>query len=383
MNSTTPNIDMKVKGNGNELFPIFLKLQNFQTLLVGGGNVGLEKLSAILNNSPQAKVNIVADRFLDEVKELAATFPSINLFERKFEDRDLQGAELVILATDNQELHQYIRTLAKEKGILVNVADTPDLCDFYLGSIVKKGNLKIAISTNGKSPTVAKRIKEVLNENIPEEIDETLENMSQLRSTLGGDFSDKVRAMNQATAGLIKKQEEKPQLSPFKVSFAIWTMVVLFAALTFYVIWKEEPEFRAYVEGINPQFYWFLTAGFVFAMVDGAIGMSYGVTSTTFSLSMGIPPASASTAVHISEILSNGIAGWMHFKMGNVNKKLFKVLIIPGILGAVGGAFLLSSLEEYNHFTKPLISLYTLILGAVVLKKALSLNKKRVVKKDK
>jgi len=368
---------------GNELFPVFLKLHNFQTLLVGGGNVGLEKLGAILNNSPQAKVTIVADRFLDEVKTLASKYPAISLIERKFEDRDLLGVELVILATDNQELHKYIRTLAKQKGILVNVADTPDLCDFYLGSIVQKGNLKIAISTNGKSPTVAKRIKEVLNDSIPEEIDDTLENMSQLRSTLTGDFAYKVRAMNDATAGLVQPLQEKSAISPRKVSLALWTLVVAFALLTFYVVWKEQPEFRAYVEGINPQFYWFLTAGFIFAMVDGAIGMSYGVTSTTFSLSMGIPPASASTAVHISEILSNGIAGWMHFKMGNVNKKLFKVLIIPGITGAVLGAFILSSLEEYNHFTKPLISVYTLILGVVVLRKAFLLNRKRTAKADK
>lgn len=383
MNLTAKNTDQQVIENGNELFPIFLKLQNFQTLLVGGGNVGLEKLTAILNNSPQAKVNIVADRFLTEVKELVASYPAINLVERKFEDKDLDGAELVILATDNQELHKYIRALAKEKGILVNVADTPDLCDFYLGSVVKKGNLKIGISTNGKSPTVAKRIKEVLNETIPEEIDETLEQMSKLRASLGGDFAYKVKAMNEATAGLVKKPEEQSSLSPNKVSFTIWTLVVAFAALTFYVVWKEEPEFRAYVEGINPRFYWFLTAGFIFAMIDGAIGMSYGVTSTTFSLSMGIPPASASTAVHISEILSNGIAGWMHFKMGNINKKLFKVLIIPGIIGAVSGAFILSSLEDYNHYTKPLISVYTLILGVVVLRKALHLNKKRTVRVKK
>jgi len=379
-----PNNDILQKTeNGNELFPIFLKLQNFQTLLVGGGNVGLEKLEAILNSSPQARVTVVADRFLDELKELVVDFPAINIIERKFEDNDLVGVELVILATDNRELHKYIRTLAKAKGILVNVADTPPLCDFYLGSIVKKGNLKIAISTNGKSPTVAKRIKEVLTENIPDEIDETLEKMSQLRSTLGGSFSDKVKAMNQATASLVEKVEEKSTLSPGKVSLTLWTLVVAFAMLTFYVVWKEEPDFRLFVEGINPQFYWFLIAGFIFAMVDGAIGMSYGVTSTTFSLSMGIPPASASTAVHISEILSNGIAGWMHFKMGNVNKKLFKVLVIPGIIGAVLGAFVLSSLEEYNHYTKPLISVYTLILGIVVLRKAIVLNKKRVAKADK
>jgi hypothetical protein len=96
---------------------------------------------------------------------------------------------------------------------------------------------------------------------------------------------------------------------------------------------------------------------------------------------MGIPPASASTAVHISEILSNGIAGWMHYRMGNINKKLLKLLLIPGIIGAVLGAFLLSSLEEYAHYTKPLISIYTLILGIVIFKKSgvLRTNKASVV----
>ena len=80
-----------------------------------------------------------------------------------------------------RQLHEEIKARANEKGILVNVADTPDLCDFYLGSIVQKGNLKIAISTNGKSPTAAKRIKEVLHEALPGELDEVIENLHKVR----------------------------------------------------------------------------------------------------------------------------------------------------------------------------------------------------------
>ncbi|MBK0381963.1 TSUP family transporter [Pedobacter sp. SD-b] len=371
------------EGNGNELFPVFLKLQNFHTLLVGGGNVGLEKLSALLGNSPKANVTVVADRFLPELKNLVINHPSVKIIERKFKDEDLNDVELVILATDNRELHEYIRKIAKEKGLLLNVADTPELCDFYLGSIVKKGNLKIAISTNGKSPTVAKRIKEVLNENIPDEIDDTLTQINKLRLTLKGDFSDKVKALNQATASLVSEKESERKLSPTALSYMIWGFVVTFTAVIIYAIWQQEPIFRNYIEGINPQFYWFLGAGFVFAMIDGAIGMSYGVTSTTFSLSMGIPPASASTAVHISEILSNGIAGFMHYRMGNINKKLLRLLLVYGIIGAVLGALLLSNLEHYAHYTKPLISVYTLILGIVILKKSGVLKQKDKVAKKK
>jgi hypothetical protein len=372
MNLLTQNKDVskvEAEDQGNQLFPVFLKLQNFHTLLVGGGNVGLEKLSALLGNSPKANVTVVADMFLPELIELSSQHSTVKIIKRKFEDSDLEGAELVILATDSRDLHVYIRKLAKEKGLLLNVADTPELCDFYLGSIVKKGNLKIAISTNGKSPTVAKRIKEVLNENIPDEIDDTLAQINKLRLTLSGDFAYKVKALNQATASLVTQKQSKI-ISPSTLSWLIWSIVVVFTGITIYAVWQQEPAFRDYITNVNPDFYWFLGAGFVFAMIDGAIGMSYGVTSTTFSLSMGLPPASASTAVHISEILSNGIAGFMHYRMGNINKKLFKLLIIPGIIGAVLGAFILSSLEEYAQYTKPLISVYTLILGIVILRKS-------------
>jgi siroheme synthase-like protein len=382
MNLLTPNKNIAEEKESNELFPIFLKLQNFRTLLVGAGNVGLEKLEAMLNNSPKANVTVLGERVLPQLKEFIKAYPTVELFERRFKEEDLKGVELVVLATDDKDLHRYIRGIAKEKGLLVNVADTPELCDFYLGSIVKKGNLKIAISTNGKSPTVAKRIKQVINDSLPDEIDDTLDKMSKLRDTLKGDFAYKVKKMNEATAALIEEPKQSKQIiSSATLSWVIWTIVVAFTTITFFALWNQEPAFKAYLEQVNPHFYYFLGAGFIFAMIDGAIGMSYGVTSTTFSLSMGIPPASASTAVHISEILSNGIAGWMHFKMGNINKKLFKLLIIPGVIGAVSGAYLLSSLEHYSQYTKPIVSIYTLILGLVILKKAFNVNK--IISADK
>ncbi|MEJ6979620.1 sulfite exporter TauE/SafE family protein [Pedobacter sp. P351] len=167
----------------------------------------------------------------------------------------------------------------------------------------------------------------------------------------------------------------KPELRKTKLILTIASLVLILIAIV--LLWVYVPSFKTYFSDIPVHFYYFLVAGFIFAMIDGAIGMSYGVTSTTFSLSMGIPPASASTAVHLSEILSNGIAGLMHYKMGNVNIKLFKLLVIPGIIGAMIGAFLLSSLEHYSNYTKPVISIYTLILGTVILIKAFNLRRKR------
>lgn len=189
----------------NNLFPVFLKLEELDTLIVGGGNVGLEKLNALLKSSPRARVTIVAPQILPEIKEIASRHEDIRLVERVFRVRDLQGNDIVLLATDDHTLHERIRILAKKRRLLVNVADTPDLCDFYLGSVVTKGNIKIGISTNGKSPTIAKRMREYLEEAIPDDTEELLANMQAIRDRIKNDFAEKVRVLNEVTASWLKR----------------------------------------------------------------------------------------------------------------------------------------------------------------------------------
>lgn len=194
---------------GNPLFPVFLKLNQLHTVLIGAGNIGLEKLTAILQNSPDAKVTVIALTIIPEVHVLAAEFEAVNIVQKPFTDTDLDEADLVVAATNNPELNDFIRASARSRRLLVNIADKPDLCDFYLGSIVQKGDLKIAISTNGKSPTIAKRLKEVLNEALPDELDTTLQQMSRLRDTLSGDFAGKVKTLNEITSVLVSGQVTK------------------------------------------------------------------------------------------------------------------------------------------------------------------------------
>jgi precorrin-2 dehydrogenase / sirohydrochlorin ferrochelatase len=193
----------------NRLFPVFLKLEELHVLLVGGGNVGLEKLSAMLNNSPDTKVTVVADVFRDELKGYAQNYPKVELIKRKFEFNDLINKDLVILATDYPDLHASIKRICADRHILCNVADTPDLCDFYLGSIVQKGDLKIGISTNGKSPTMAKRMREFLDDIIPEDVQQLLENLREIRKSIKGDFQEKIRVMNEVTEGFLGRKESK------------------------------------------------------------------------------------------------------------------------------------------------------------------------------
>jgi uncharacterized membrane protein YfcA len=122
---------------------------------------------------------------------------------------------------------------------------------------------------------------------------------------------------------------------------------------------------------VDSSILYYVLGGFIAQMIDGALGMAYGVTATTFLLSVGITPAAASASVHASEVFTSGVSGYMHLKFGNVNSKLFKTLVIPGVIGAILGAYILSSLEDYAGYIKPIVSIYTLFLGAIIIRKAL------------
>lgn len=192
----------------NNLFPVFLKIINLDVLLVGAGYAGAEKLTALLTNCPDANITVVAGYISDAVARLAGQHSRVNLVQRNFILADLDKRDLVFLATDDPVLHQNIVAVTRKRRILTNVADTPDLCDFYLGSIVRKGNLKIGISTNGKSPTMAKRIRELLDEVIPENIDSLLENLQVFRHNLKGDFKEKVDTLNEFTRAFLEKNNK-------------------------------------------------------------------------------------------------------------------------------------------------------------------------------
>jgi len=352
--------------NKNKLYPIFLKLEELELLLVGAGNVGLEKLHSLLSNSPEAKITVVAPMIKEEVRLLLQNHPSCNLVQRSFEETDLNKKDLVVLATDDKELHKKIKALAEEKGILVNVADTPELCDFYLGSIVQKGNLKIAISTNGKSPTAAKRIKEILNKALPGELDEVIENLHEVRNKLNGNFEYKVKKLNALTKVLVDDGENNSRWRKIAtyslLAFAF--MLIGYFIFSYLPIQKMANDTYKWYQTLDRAFPIMVLAGFFAQLVDGALGMGYGVTSATILLSAGVNPAAISGSIHTAEMFASGASGYSHYKFGNVNKKLFKALLIPGILGAIAGAIMLVMLgNKYGNFIRPVIAGYTLILG--------------------
>ncbi|WP_418510749.1 precorrin-2 dehydrogenase/sirohydrochlorin ferrochelatase family protein [Corallibacter sp.] len=190
----------------NNLYPIFIKMHSINTLIVGGGYVALEKLTFLLKSSPNAKVTMVANFFRPDVIRLAKQF-DVKLIKMSYHDSFLLDQDLIIAATDKSEVNKQIYNDAKANHILVNVADTPELCDFYLGGIVTKGHVKVAISTNGKSPTTAKRLRQFFEDVIPENIDDLVQNLNRFRKTIKGDFEHKVQTLNNVTKTLISNKQ--------------------------------------------------------------------------------------------------------------------------------------------------------------------------------
>ena len=195
----------------NTLYPIFLKLHQLRLLIVGAGEVGCEKLTFLLKSSPDADITVVANEVLPPVQELLEHYPDakIDIHRKAFEPADVEGFDLVIAATNFEHLNREVRDAAKAAGAIVNVADTPALCDFYLGSIVTRGNLKVAISTNGQSPTFAKRFRQWLEAILPEETDQLLARLKHFRDQLKGDFETKVKELNALTASLVDEAPQK------------------------------------------------------------------------------------------------------------------------------------------------------------------------------
>lgn len=157
-----------------------------------------------------------------------------------------------------------------------------------------------------------------------------------------------------------------------KVAYlSLLTLAILFLGYAFYssVSYSSLVSLGSNISAnIDDKFLWMLVVGFCAQMVDGALGMGYGVISTTLLLSGGLNPAVISGSIHTAEMFSSGASGFSHYRFGNVNMKLFKTLLFPGVAGAIVGALLLGYAGgNYSQWIRPVISVYTLLLGIRIL----------------
>lgn len=300
------------------LFPVFLKADVARFLIVGGGNTAIKKTEMVLKLYPKSSITLLSDKISPSLSEVLGKFPHIKTRVKSFTINDLDDADFLILATGDDAENLALKTIAKEKKIPVYVAGNPQQSDFSL------------------------------TENYAEETGRL--KISNLRLWIYG-FSIPALLLTGYFLGRFISPEEIGRLG------------------------------TSLVDNLDENILLFILAGFVAQLIDGALGMAYGVTATSFLLSFGLSPAVSSASVHASEVFTSGVSGLMHLKFGNVNSKLFKNLLIPGVIGAILGAYILTSLEDYNQYIMPIVSIYTLILGIIIIRKAL--QKKRARSKVK
>lgn len=166
-----------------------------------------------------------------------------------------------------------------------------------------------------------------------------------------------------------KVRENKSRRRVIVISAIILSSLIVIALTVHYLLgspFGDTFSFMDYFTDVD--FLQYCLVGFLAQMIDGALGMAYGVTSQTFLMSFGVSPAGASAAVHVSKVFTSGVSGWSHYHFGNVNQKLFKKLILPGMIGAIGGAFLITYVQ--GKYVKPFVSAYLVVMGIIIIQKA-------------
>lgn len=171
-------------------FPFFIDIEDKQVLIIGGGQVALRKVEKLLDFKPNLRV--IAIDFCDELKNLAKEW-HIELIQKEVEYADIKGAFCVIAATDNSLVNSKVSEWCKNSNIPVNVVDDIKMCSFIFPALVKKDNLCIGISTNGRNPESAKYIKEIILSVIPENISHIIELLSRQREKIKKNISDTIQ----------------------------------------------------------------------------------------------------------------------------------------------------------------------------------------------
>ncbi len=169
------------------MLPIFLDLKDRPCLVVGGGTVALRKIHLLLQEG--AKVTVVSPKVDPEIERLASR-GQIRWYKRLFRLQDVDGMTLVFCATNHYSVNRGVAAVARRRGVPVNVADDPDNCDFYLGSVARRGRVTLAVSTSGLSPALARHLRRALESAFPPHVDTVAEALGKLRPEVRRRFAD-------------------------------------------------------------------------------------------------------------------------------------------------------------------------------------------------
>lgn len=292
----------------SDSLPVFLNMVKKKILVIGGGEEAFEQILFILESAPNSEIRVVGEIIDKKIEELQEVCSNLSISVKTFEISDIENQEIVLITIEDEKIISQIYELSSQKGFLINTIHRSDINDFYFNPNVEE----------------------------PSEIHQYTE-----------------------------KQWKKIAF----VSIAAFFVLILGAIINLFVSYEEFKAGLNWLAGdIDDKFYWMILVGFIAQLIDGLLGMGYGLSSTAALLSIGIPLPAISGSIHTAEVFSSGASGLSHYKFGNINKKLLKFLIIPGVVGAILGAVLLSKFSlEYSNIIKPILAFYTLLLGIRIL----------------
>lgn len=287
-------------------------------LVLGGDENAIKKIKAIETLSPGAEITVMSPEIDLSIHALFHAGTHISIVQARVSEQDIEKFNMVVFAGRDKKTLHLLERLSK-KNIVFSIGQ-----DFY------------QVSTNNQ--TAEERTN--------------------------------------------KFHERRWKKAATWILFAFSFMIIGHILLSYVPAGDVWQSVTGVFNHLDASFKWLLLTGFCAQLIDGLLGMGYGLTCTTVLLSMGIQLPAISGSIHTAEMFSSGISGYSHYRFGNINKKLFYALLIPGITGAVIGAVLLSVYgEKYGEYIRPFLAVYTLLLGVRVLSKAF--RKKREKKKTK
>jgi len=169
------------------MYPLFLKLDNVKCLVIGGGAVAERKIVSLLESD--ASVTLISPNTTDKLRELIKQ-KTVCYHERLFKTGDTAGFFLVIAATNSVEVNRIIYEESRKNRTLINCVDDPEHCNFYVPALVRRGDLQIAVSSSGKLPMLAGKLRKVIDKALPEEMDKQLKRLYQIRSKIVSSLKD-------------------------------------------------------------------------------------------------------------------------------------------------------------------------------------------------
>ena len=311
------------------LLPVLMNTSGLQWLAVGGSAAVHDNIKLLLQNGGRPHIKIVSTSVSPELLKLKEDHRGISIHEREYTPEDLAEANMLIIGTGDVDYDVQVSEEAALVNIRVCMADQPENGDFVLAQTPANA------SVNGKQ--------------------------TRLQAW-----------------GLVRGNSDQSWKNFTTKLILVFTLMVIGH---FIISYLPLPSVREVWGDVKPyfdyKFLFFVTAGFLAQMVDGSLGMGYGVTSATCLITFGVSPVMVSSAIHTSEIFTTGISGYSHYKFGNVNKKLFRHLVIPGVIGSILGAVMLVFLgDRYGKWLMPVIAAYALFLGIKILVKAFQIQSK-------